>query len=52
MFKISYSIVFQRLSGKLPMFVFAKKLTRISLEIVLVPGLSGNTKLAYLGRFH
>ena len=36
-FKIS--IVFQRLSGRLPMFVFvfAKKLARISLEIVLVP---------------
>ena len=43
------SIVFQRLSGKLPLFVFvfAQKLTRISLEIVLVPGLSGNTKLAH-----
>ena len=28
-------------------FVFAKKLTRISLSIVLVPGQSGNTKLGY-----
>ena len=54
MFRISYSIVYQRLSDKLPMsvFVFAKTLTRISLAIVLVPGPSGNTKLAYLGRFH
>ena len=33
-------MVFQQLSGKLPMFVFvfAKKLTDISLAIVLVPG--------------
>ena len=40
-------IVFQRLSRNLPMFVFvfAKKLTGISLAIVLVPGPSGNTKL-------
>ena len=44
-FKIS--IVFQRLSGKLTTFIFAKKLTRISLAIVLVPGPSGNTKLVY-----
>ena len=45
-FKIS--IVFQRLSGKLPMFVFvfAKKLKR-SWILVLVPGPSGNTKFAY-----
>ena len=28
-------------------FVFAKKMTRISLGIVLAPGPSGNTKLAY-----
>ena len=42
------SIVFQRLSGKLCFcYVFAKKLTRISLAMVLVPGLSGNTKLAH-----
>ena len=43
-------MVFQRLSGKLPMlvFVFAKKLARISLAIVLVSWPSKNTKLAYL----
>ena len=37
---LKISIVFQPLSGKLPMFVFvfAKKLTRISLAIVLVAG--------------
>ena len=29
-------------------FAFAKKLTHISLAIVLVPGLSGNTKLISL----
>ena len=42
-------IVFQRLSRNLPMFVFAfvKKLTSISLAIMLVPGPSGNAKLAY-----
>ena len=28
-------------------FVFAKKLTRISLAIVLIPGPLGNTKLAH-----
>ena len=28
-------------------FVFAKKLTRISLALVLVPGPTGNTKIAY-----
>ena len=47
-------IVFQRLSRNLPtlVFVFAKKLTRISLAIMLVPSPSGNTKLAYLGHRH
>ena len=49
-----FSIVFQRLSGKLPMFVFvfAKNLTRVRLAIVLVPGQSGNTKPAYSTRTH
>ena len=47
-------IVFQRLSRNLLtlVFVFAKKLTRISLAIMLVPSPSGNTKLAYLGHRH
>ena len=42
-------VVFQRLSRNLPMFVFVfvKKLTSISFAIMLVPGPSGNTKLAY-----
>ena len=31
--------------------VFSKKLTRVSLAIVLVPGPSGNTKLAYCASF-
>ena len=35
------------LSDSAQIFVFANKLTRISLTIVLVPSPSGNTKLAY-----
>ena len=43
-------MVFQRPSGKLPMFVFVfvKKLTHISLAIVLVQEPSWNTKLALI----